>query len=98
MAILSGIRKSGCSVSSHLDGDLMAAPRGAFAGILEGFDASVRLFDKYHKDVEQGFQEEMEYWAQRILSKSLIYCPTSEGGDYAPSVEPGFLRSTGQVV
>lgn len=76
----------------------MAAPRGAFKGVLEGYDATLRLFDKYHKDVLDGFQEEMEYWAHRILNLSLVYCPTSEGGDWPPSVEPGFLRSTGQVV
>lgn len=76
----------------------MAAPRGKFAGVLEGYDATLYLFKKYQNQVEESFNQELEYWAHRILNRSLIYCPTSEGGDWPSTVHPGYLRSTGQVV
>lgn len=76
----------------------MAAPRGRYRSVLDGFAATVRVFDKYIKEIEQVADEQMEYWAHKILNRSLYYCPTSEGSPWPPEVHPGYLRSTGQAV
>lgn len=76
----------------------MAAPRGSWEGLLDGIDATIRLFDKYEKEADENLDEQLEVWAHRILNRALIYCPTSEGGDWPAEVHPGFLRSTGQVL
>lgn len=78
------------------------APRGAYAGVLSGFEATMYLFKKYENDVDQWLDNELEDLAHAVLGRALYYCPETQPDSLwapgNPDFGPGYLRSTGQVV